>query len=211
MKRGKFITIEGQDGAGKSTNIASVLSCLETAAIETVVTREPGGTPLGETLRDVVLGSQDADFGDMAELLLIFAARAQHIAEVIEPALAKGHWVLCDRFTDATFAYQGGGRGIKLDKISALERLVQGDLQPDLTLLLDVPVDVGVARAGQRSEPDRFERQQDEFKSRVRSVYLKRAESYSERFKLIDASQSIQEVQTQVVQVMTEFIMSNGK
>ena len=211
MKRGKFITVEGQDGAGKSTNITSVLDCLESAGIDVVVTREPGGTPFGEKLRNVVLGSQDTDFGDMAELLLIFAARAQHIVEVIEPALADGKWVLCDRFTDATFAYQGGGRGISLDKIRTLEQLVQDDLQPDLTILLDLPVEIGVKRAGQRSAPDRFERQQDEFKARVRSAYLNRAEVFNERFRLIDASKSLEEVQGQVVKVMSDFIESKEK
>jgi len=211
VKRGKFITVEGQDGAGKSTNITSVLDCLESAGIDVVVTREPGGTPFGEKLRNVVLGSQDTDFGDMAELLLIFAARAQHIVEVIEPALADGKWVLCDRFTDATFAYQGGGRGISLDKIRTLEQLVQDDLQPDLTILLDLPVEIGVKRAGQRSAPDRFERQQDEFKARVRSAYLNRAEVFNERFRLIDASKSLEEVQGQVVKVMSDFIESKEK
>lgn len=209
MTRGKFITVEGQDGAGKSTNIETVVDCLEAAEIDTVVTREPGGTPLGETLRSVVLGSADTDFGDMAELLLIFAARAQHIVEVIEPALNEGKWVLCDRFTDATFAYQGGGRGISTAKIGALEELVQEDLQPDLTLLLDLPVEIGIARAGQRSAPDRFERQQDQFKARVKAMYLDRAEAYRDRFKLIDAGQSLQHVQKQVTNTVTEFISLN--
>ena len=206
---GKFITIEGQDGAGKSTNLDVVLASLQDANIEVVVTREPGGTPLGEKLRSMVLSSTDQDFGAMAELLLIFAARAQHIQEVILPALEAGKWVLCDRFTDATFAYQGGGRGLDNNKINELESLVQGELQPDLTLLLDVPVEIGEHRAGMRSAPDRFERQKSEFKARVRQTYLERAEAYPERFRVIDAGEEIDAVKSQVSSVIADFVAQN--
>ena len=206
---GKFITIEGQDGAGKSTNLDVVLASLQDANIEVVVTREPGGTPLGEKLRSMVLSSTDQDFGAMAELLLIFAARAQHIQEVILPALEAGKWVLCDRFTDATFAYQGGGRGLDNNKINELELLVQGELQPDLTLLLDVPVEIGEHRAGMRSAPDRFERQKSEFKARVRQTYLERAEAYPERFRVIDAGEEIDAVKSQVSSVIADFVAQN--
>ena len=206
---GKFITIEGQDGAGKSTNLDVVLASLHGANIDVVVTREPGGTPLGEKLRSMVLSSTDQDFGAMAELLLIFAARAQHIQEVILPALEAGKWVLCDRFTDATFAYQGGGRGLDNNKINELELLVQGELQPDLTLLLDVSVETGEHRAGMRSAPDRFERQKSEFKARVRQTYLERAEAYPERFRVIDAGEEIDAVKSQVSSVIADFVAQN--
>ncbi len=196
--RGKFITIEGQDGAGKSTNLAVVKREIEQAGHQLVVTREPGGTPFGEKVRELILSSNDEHFGGMAELLMIFAARAQHIKSVIEPALSAGQWVLCDRFTDATYAYQGGGRGIDTSKIQALEALVQGSLKPDLTFLLDVLVEVGQTRAGQRSTPDRFERQQNDFKAKVRACYLDRAQSEPERFKVVDANASIGDVEAAI-------------
>ena len=206
---GKFITIEGQDGAGKSTNLEVALASLQASNIDVVVTREPGGTPLGEKLRSMVLSSTDQDFGSMAELLLIFAARAQHIEEVIQPALEAGKWVLCDRFTDATFAYQGGGRGLDTNKIIELELLVQGKLQPDLTLLLDVQVEIGEQRAGMRSAPDRFERQQSEFKARVRQTYLERAEAYPQRFRIVDAGNEIETVKADVSSAINDFVTQN--
>lgn len=209
MKRGKFITIEGQDGAGKSTNVSVVKESLNNNRIPFVHSREPGGTQLGETLRELLLSSKDNSIGNKAELLLVFAARAQHIEEVIEPALASGKWVLCDRFTDATYAYQGGGRGMNLAEIADLEQHVQGPLRPDLTLLLDIPVELSESRAGQRSEPDRFELQQQTFKQKVRDCYLQRSEHEPGRMKVIDSSLSIDGVRTQVEYVINTFIKSN--
>lgn len=203
---GKFITIEGQDGAGKSTNIAAIASFLARNNIDFVTTREPGGTEFGETLRQLLLSSKDNIIGDMSELLLIFAARAQHIDAIIKPALAQEQWVLCDRFTDATYAYQGAGRALGFDAVGQLEQLVQGDLRPDLTLVLDLPVDVGVARAGQRSEPDRFEQQQLDFKQRVRDAYLEIADTQPERVKLINATESIEAVANQIITILEQFI-----
>jgi len=208
--RGKFITIEGQDGAGKSTNVAVIEACLQSNMIDYVHSREPGGTPLGETLRELLLSSKDNSIGHKAELLLVFAARAQHIEDLIEPALAAGKWVLCDRFTDATYAYQGGGRGMSQTDISELEQHVQGELRPDLTLLLDIPVALGESRAGQRSEPDRFEIQQQHFKQQVRDCYLGIAKSEPNRVKIIDSSRSISDVKSQVENVMNEFISKHA-
>lgn len=204
--RGRFITIEGQDGAGKSTNVAVVEQFLKANNIGYVQTREPGGTPFGEQVRELLLNSGDDKIGDMAELLMMFASRAQHIEKVIEPNLALGKWVLCDRFTDATFAYQGGGRGMSMQSIADLEQSVQGSLRPDLTLLLDLPVALGESRAGQRSSPDRFEQQKNVFKQRVRECYLQRADAEPERIKIIDASQSLQDVDAQVTSVLEAFV-----
>ena len=203
--RGKFITIEGQDGAGKSTNIDVIQQFLNNKGIKFVSTREPGGTPLGELLRDTVLNSDSEFIGDKAELLIMFAARAQHLNQVILPALERGEWVLSDRFTDATYAYQGAGRELGMDDIQTLEALVQGTTQPDLTLLLDLPVNLGVSRAGRRSEPDRFEAQALEFKTRVRECYLCRAKDQPQRIKVIDASQSLASVQRAVEETLEAF------
>lgn len=204
--RGNFITIEGQDGAGKSTNIDVMQTVLNERKIEYVVSREPGGTRFGESVRELLLGSGDDTICDVSELLLIFAARAQHIAEVIEPALARGDWVLCDRFTDATYAYQGGGRGLPEATIAQLENNVQGELRPDLTVLLDLPVTLGESRAGQRSDPDRFEQQELLFKQRVRDCYLAMAKQQPERIKVVDASQSLQQVEESIRSAMKRFI-----
>jgi dTMP kinase len=206
MMRGKFITIEGQDGAGKTTNIEVIKSYLEAVSIPFVHSREPGGTALGESIRDLILNSGDERIGDKAELLLMFAARAQHIQDVIEPALARGDWVLCDRFTDATYAYQGGGRGMPMNHISELEEFVQGRLKPDLTVLLDLPVELGERRAGQRSEPDRFEQLQLDFKQSVRDCYLARASAEPDRIKVIDASQSIDAVSRAIDATLEVFV-----
>lgn len=206
MQRGKFITIEGQDGAGKTTNINVLKECLESANIAFVQSREPGGTALGESVRELILNSGDERIGNKAELLLMFAARAQHIQDVIEPALARGDWVLCDRFTDATYAYQGGGRGMNMADISILEHYVQGELRPHLTVLLDLPVEVGENRAGQRSKPDRFEQQKHDFKQKVRDCYLARAQANSETIKVVDASQSIENVKESIEALMKRFI-----
>ncbi|RBP48412.1 dTMP kinase [Arenicella xantha] len=204
--RGRFITVEGQDGAGKSTNIAVIQRVLEERDIGFVLSREPGGTRFGERVRDMLLNSHDDEIGDVAELLVIFAARAQHLQEVIEPALAAGRWVLCDRFTDATYAYQGGGRQMDVSMISSLENLVQRELRPDLTLLLDVPVEVGETRADKRSEPDRFEQQKQAFKRNVRACYLDRANAEPARFSVIDASQTFVQVERDVRTVVKRFI-----
>lgn len=204
--RGKFITIEGQDGAGKSTNITVIEQFLANHKIDFVKSREPGGTPFGEIVREVLLNSGDDKIGATAELLLIFAARAQHIEQVIEPALAVGQWVLCDRFTDATFAYQGAGRGLSVDLIKQLQSSVQNKLRPDLTILLDLPVEVGVSRAGQRSTPDRFEQQKHVFKQRVRDGYLQLASEQPQRVKVIDASQDLAAVANAIQVVLREFM-----
>ncbi len=202
---GRFITIEGGEGVGKSTNLAHLHSLLEARQIDFVESREPGGTPLAEELRQTLLRERDEVVGSDCELLLMFAARSQHLSSVILPALKRGQWVVCDRFTDATFAYQGGGRGLDWDRIAQLEQLVQGDLRPDLTLLLDVPVEIGMARARQRGELDRFEQEQLSFFQRVRQAYLKRAEAEPKRFRIIDASQPLKQVQQQISVVMQAF------
>jgi dTMP kinase len=210
MKRGCFITIEGTEGVGKTTNMDYTLSMLEAAGIDVVTTREPGGTELGEEIRALLLGHKHDGMHDDTELMLMFAARAEHIAQVIRPALDKGKWVLCDRFTDATYAYQGGGRGIDLQRIAALEDWVQGDLRPDMTLLLDVPVEIGLERAGKRSAPDRFEKEKRVFFENVRAMYRQRAEQDAERFYVIDASQELQAVQQQLQEALAGFLASQG-
>lgn len=205
-KRGKFITIEGQDGAGKTTNIQHINGFLQNNNIDVVLTREPGGTELGEQLRQLLLSQQQYKVADYAELLMIFAARAQHIEQLVSPALEQGKWVLCDRFTDATYAYQGGGRELPVEEIQYLEQMVQKDLRPDLTILLDLPVNIGEQRAGERSEPDRFEIEKQQFKQKVREYYLSIAKSQSDRVKLVDASQSIDAVKSQIDTVLNEFM-----
>ena len=192
--RAKFITLEGGEGAGKSTSRDFIVSLLEAQNIPFIQTREPGGTPIGETLRNVLLSKEGTAPSVTAELLMVFAARAQHLHEVIEPALRDGKWVLCDRFTDATYAYQGYGRGFELGQIEALEALVQRGRHPDLTILFDIDPRLGMTRARQRAELDRFEEEHVEFFDQVREGYLTRAKS-EERFRVIDASQSIDLVQ----------------
>lgn len=196
--RGRFITVEGGEGVGKTTNLDYIRCALERAGKTVRVTREPGGTPLGERIRELLLDPTHQGMAADCELLLVFAARAQHLTKVIEPALATGEWVLCDRFTDATYAYQGGGRGLPRRQIEALEQLVQGDLRPDLTLLLDVPVDIGLARAEARSALDRFEREEAAFFERVRAAYLERAAAAPQRYAVIDAGRPLSEVQDQI-------------
>ena len=200
--QGKFITLEGTEGAGKSTALFFVEEKIRAAGIDLVVTREPGGTELGEKIRALLLDKNHSSMCDDTELLLMFAARAQHLDELIKPALANGQWVLCDRFTDATYAYQGGGRGLNLDHIATLEKLVQGTLRPDITLLLDIPVDQGLARAGERGELDRFEQEKVEFFERVRQTYLDRSSQYPNQYRVIDASKTIAEVQHQLAHVL---------
>ena len=198
-EQGRFITVEGIEGAGKSSNLAFIRELLGSAGHDVLFTREPGGTPLGEDIRDLLLGHKHTGMSEDTELLLMFGARAEHLDRVIRPALAMGRWVLCDRFTDASFAYQGGGRGIDPGRIEALEQWVQRGLRPDLTLLLDLPVEQGLTRAGHRSEPDRFESEQRPFFERVRASYLAIAEREPERVRVIDAAPSLPQVQAQIV------------
>ena len=198
MTPGKFITLEGTEGVGKSTNLAFVKGLLLAAGKEVVETREPGGTPLAEELRELLLANREESFDSSAELLVVFAARAQHLNQVILPALEQGKWVLCDRFTDATYAYQGFGRGLSIDKIEQLENLVQGDVRPDQTILLDIDVKVGLARAAARAALDRFENEKVEFFERVRRGYLKRVEQQPQRYSVIDASQNLEKVQEDI-------------
>jgi dTMP kinase len=201
---GRFITLEGGEGVGKSTNLEVVVKRVEAAGHPVLTTREPGGTPLAEEIRDLFLEVRAEPVAGITELLLIFAARAQHLETVIQPALAAGTWVVCDRFTDATYAYQGGGRGLSTSKIEALETLVQGTLQPDLTLYLDVPVNVGQARIANRAH-DRMEREAVAFYEAVRAVYLDRARRHA-RMRVVDASGSLDEVRKRIDSVMTEFL-----
>lgn len=203
---GQFITIEGGEGVGKSTNIACVERYLTERGIAYIKTREPGGTPLAEELRELLLASRDEAFSEKAELLLMFSARAQHLQHKILPALQQGLWVVCDRFTDATYAYQGGGRGLSMERIAALEALVQEGFKPDLTLLLDVDVTIGLTRAANRSAPDRFETEQHAFFERVRQTYLSRAAAEPDRFRIIDAGQALERVQEAIVHTLDQFI-----
>ena len=196
--RGKFITIEGTEGVGKTTNIQFIQNWMQAKKLPFVATREPGGTPLAEQIRDLLLSPRDELVCDTAELLLMFAGRAQHLHQVIEPSLEEGAWVLCDRFTDATYAYQGAGRNMRDDLIAELEMIVQGSLRPDLTLILDIPVELGLKRASDRSEPDRFELEQTEFFELVRNGYLKIAEQNPDRCVVIDASQPLADVQRDI-------------
>jgi len=202
--RGMFITVEGSEGAGKSTNLDFIEAWLREAGRDVLRTREPGGTRLGEAIRNLLLGHTHDGMVPDAELLLVFAARAEHLHKVILPALRAGRWVLCDRFTDASYAYQGGGRGIPQARIAELEQWVQDDLRPDLTLLLDVPVEVGMERAGARSAPDRFEREQLDFFERVRGTYLARASADPSRYRIVDASQPLAAVQDDIRAVLEE-------
>lgn len=209
MKRGLFITMEGIEGVGKTTNLEFVRQYICNSQIEVVVTREPGGTELGEKIRGLLLDHRNQNIANDTELLLMFAARAQHIAEVIEPALAEGSWVLCDRFTDATYAYQGGGRGIDSQRIAQLEEWVQGPLRPDITLLLDAPVEVGLARAAKRKqEADRFEREKQLFFERIRSAYLALAAQHPGRYRVVDAAQSLDQVKIQLEKLLAAVIKS---
>ena len=206
--RGRFITVEGSEGVGKSSNLAFIEDFLRKAGINIVRTREPGGTSLGESVRELLLDARQTAMCDDMELLLMFAARAQHLAEVIRPALEAGQWVLCDRFTDATYAYQGGGRGVPMERIQVLEDWVQGEQRPDHTLLLDMPVADGLQRAGARSEPDRFEQEQHAFFERVRETYLARAKAEPGRIHVIDASPALDVVQTHIANVLQQILDS---
>ena len=203
-QRGKFITLEGIEGVGKTSNRQFMRSLLEQGGQSCVETREPGGTPLGEALRTMLLEHQHEGMSSDAELLMMFAARAEHLHKLILPALEAGSHVLCDRFTEATYAYQGGGRGINNQRIADLENWVQGELRPDLTVILDAPVSIGRERAGRRSEPDRIEKEHNDFFERVRQTYLNLAEHYSHRIAVVDASVSIEQVQDQIYHVLKQ-------
>ena len=205
--KGLFVTLEGPEGAGKSTNREYLADRLRARGLDVVLTREPGGTPLAERIRDLLLTPADEPMAIDTELLLVFAARAQHLAQVIRPALARGAVVLCDRFTDATYAYQGGGRGLPLERIAQLETFVQGDLHPDLTLIFDLPVEVGLARAAARGRLDRFEQEGMCFFEAVRSAYLQRAEAAPSRYRVLDAGQPLSAVQRDVEALIPELLV----
>jgi dTMP kinase len=206
MQEGLFITLEGVEGAGKSTLMSYVAEILSEAGNDVLQTREPGGTKTGEQIRNILLDSKNVGLTDDAELLLMFAARAQHINEIINPALSSGKIVLCDRFTDASYAYQGGGRGIDASRIQILEDWVQQGLKPNLTLLFDIDIETGLRRAGKRSEADRFEQEEVSFFERIRNCYLQRAENEPERFRIIDASQSFDHVKQQLQEILKEYL-----
>lgn len=206
MMRGKFITVEGTEGVGKSTNIEFIKERIQAAGKELIVTREPGGTPLAEELRNILLQERSERFDPIAELLIIFAARAQHLEEVIKPALAQGKWVLSDRFTDATFAYQGAGRGLPLEVIGELETMVQQGTHPDKVFYLDIDVEVGLSRAKSRAELDRFEREAVEFFRRVRQGYQKRIAENPARYYVIDAGQTLDNVQSDIAKAIDKLL-----
>ena len=202
MDRGQFITVEGIEGAGKTTLVTHLERAILATGRAVVSTREPGGTALGEEIRKILLGHTGSGMSEEAELLLLFAARAEHLAQVVRPALAAGKSVICDRFTDATYAYQGGGRGLSEKRIAALETTVQGTLRPDCTFLLDLPVALGLARAKRRAVLDRFERESIAFHERVRAAYLARAAAFPERFRIIDATLPLLEVEAALDRVL---------
>lgn len=195
---GLFITVEGVEGAGKSTNLSYIISYLEQSGIDVIHTREPGGTPFAESVRELLLAPREENVDEVAELLLMFAARAQHLKSLIQPALKQGKWVVCDRFTDATYAYQGAGRELGFDIVAKLEQLVQKDFRPDRTFFLDISVEQGMQRVISRGEKDRFELEQSQFFERVRNAYLAMVEQQPERFILIDSSQSLDQVQLDI-------------
>jgi len=208
MQQGAFITIEGVEGAGKSTCMQVVAEQIEAQDIALLQTREPGGTELGEDLRELLLGHRHTGMADDTELLLMFAARAEHIQRKILPALQAGQWVLCDRFTDATYAYQGAGRGIPVQRIEVLENWVQGALRPDLTIVMDLPVAQGLERAGKRSAPDRFESEALAFFERVRQGYLDIAQRDPQRVRVVDASRDLEQVSRSIHQLIGDFIQA---
>lgn len=203
---GRLITIEGIEGAGKSSNVQWIQSLLEGAGKKVLCTREPGGTPLGEEIRTLLLDHRAEGMNATSELLLLFAARAEHLAQRIRPALERGDWVLCDRFTDATYAYQGEGRKLSPMPIQTLEALVQGGLRPHLTLLLDLPVEVGLARTGRRGQPDRFEQEKIDFFRRVRIGYQALAVRESQRIRIVDATSPLAQVQDQIKGILMAYL-----
>ena len=208
MTRGRFITIEGVEGVGKSTNIAFIQSLLNARNIDSITTREPGGTGLGELIRHVLLDKSQHQMSAMTELLLMFAARTQHVEQTIEPALASGKWVICDRFTDSSYAYQGGGRNMSMNLIAQLENLSIDNFQPDCTIMLDLPVDAGLSRAESVGEKDRFESESTDFFNRVRQVFIERAEK-EDRAHIINAAAPLAEVQDHIRRILDPFLKQN--
>lgn len=206
MKKGKFITVEGIEGVGKTTNIEFIRNRIDAAGIGCEVTREPGGTPMAEEIRNTLLSNRTEIVCEETELLLMFASRAQHLRQFILPKLSHGDWIVCDRFTDATYAYQGYGRGQSLANITLLENMVQSTFRPDCTILLDAPVEVGLHRAKKRGELDRFEKENVEFFSRVREGYLELAAKDPHRYRIVDATVSIENVQQQLSLVLDDLI-----
>ncbi|MCG2582290.1 MAG: dTMP kinase [Marinobacter sp.] len=205
-QRGRFITFEGTEGVGKSTQLQIAANTLTALGVEFIVTREPGGTPMAEAIRELLLAPRDEPVNDTTELLLMFAARAQHLHTRILPELKVGRWVLCDRFTDATFAYQGGGRGVPAERIALLEDLVQGDVRPDQVILLDAPVETGMTRARHRGDLDRFEQEALAFFERIRTTYLQRASADPERYQIVDAARPLEVVTEDVVSRITAMV-----
>jgi dTMP kinase len=198
MARGKFLTVEGVEGVGKSTNVDFLAAAIKAQGFDVICTREPGGTPMAERIRQMLLEHGEEPLPDIAELLLFFAARSLHISNTIRPALDAGKWVICDRFTDASRAYQGSGRGLDMQRINLLADWVQEDLQPDMTLLLDAPAEIGMQRAEQRGATDRLESEQISFYKRIRAGYLALAKAHPERFVVVDAARPLQEVQVSI-------------
>lgn len=199
----RFITLEGMDGAGKSTHLSWLEAHLRNRGLDVLVTREPGGTPLGEKLRELLLNEA---MHPETEALMMFAARREHLEQVILPALARGTWVVSDRFTDASFAYQGGGRGLDEGRLRILEQWVQGDFQPDLTLLFDVPVEVSRARLANNASLDRFEQEKNDFFLRVRDAYLRRAEAFPERIRVVDSSLPLDAIQAELAELLNAWL-----
>ena len=211
MTRGRFITVEGIEGVGKSSNIDVLVRHIENAGFEVVQTHEPGGTPLSADIRNILMHRGDEPIPEIAELLLMFAARSLNVNNNIRPALDAGKWVVCDRFTDSSRAYQAGGRGLPMETVNQVAEWVHGDLWPDLTILLDAPVEVGMARAGNRSNPDRIEKEENEFFARVRESYLELAANEPERFVVIDTTRALPEVQADVVSLAQDMIDNINK
>ena len=210
MVRGKFITVEGSEGVGKSTNVDFLAAAIKDHGYEVICTREPGGTPIAERIRQILLEHGEEPLPDIAELLLFFASRSLHISNKIRPALEAGKWVICDRFTDASRAYQGAGRGLDMQRINLLADWVQDDLQPDMTLLLDAPAEIGMQRAQQRGETDRLESEQISFYERVRAGYLTLAEANPGRYRVVDAARPLQEVQVSIGAVLEQIFSDNS-
>ena len=206
MKKGLFITLEGIEGAGKSTAVDFIEDFLTKEGHDVIKTREPGGTVIGEQIREILLKNENYTLTYDTELLLVFSARAQHIQEVILPALSSGKIILCDRFTDASYAYQGGGRGIDASRINLLEKWVHGDLRPNLTLLFDLDVSIGMQRTKKRSDADRFEREEINFFEKIRNTYLERAKNEPQRFRIINSASSLESVKEQIITILKDFL-----
>ena len=209
--RGRFITVEGIEGVGKSSNIDVLVQCIQSAGFDVVQTHEPGGTPLSVDIRNILMHRGDEPIPDIADLLLMFAARSLNVNNNIRPALEAGKWVVCDRFTDSSRAYQSAGRGLPMEAVNQMAEWVHGDLWPDLTILLDAPVEVGMARAGNRSEPDRIEKEENAFFARVRDCYLELAANEADRFVVIDTTRDLADVQADVVSLAQQMINNFNK